>query len=321
MKQILVLGSLNIDLVQAVPRVPAPGETLQGGGLRIFPGGKGANQACAAAMLSSGGGSVRMAGMVGNDVFADRLLSELHSAGINAELVRQASTPSGSAVILVLPNGDNTIVISPGANGEVSPELATEAVDTLRPGDLLLCQLEVPLAAVQAALHRAHERQIVTILDPAPACHLPGDLLSAVAILTPNQTEAALLMGTGEALESGAALEAAARNLQSRGAQTVIIKMGGEGSLLFHERQTIVTPAFPVTAVDTTAAGDTFNGALAVALAEGTAIRDAVRFASAAAALSVTKAGAIPSIPRRAEVETLLGTRHTHPGATHVYGQ
>jgi len=220
-----------------------------------------------------------------------------------------------------LPNGENTIVISPGANGEVSPELAAEAVDTLRPGDLLLCQLEVPLASVQAALKRAQERQIVTILDPAPACHLPDGLLSAVTILTPNQTEAALLMGIGEALESGAALEAAARSLQSRGAQTVIIKMGGEGSLLCHEGQTIVAPTFPVTAVDTTAAGDTFNGALAVALAEGTAIRDAVRFASAAAALSVTKAGAIPSIPRRAEVETLLGTRHTHPGATHVYGQ
>ena len=321
MKQILVLGSLNIDLVQTLPRVPAPGETLQGGGLRIFPGGKGANQACAAAMLSSGGGSVRMAGMVGNDVFADRLLGELHSAGVNAELVRQADTSSGSAVIFVLPNGENTIVISPGANGEVSPELAVEAVDTLQPGDLLLCQLEVPLAAVQAALQRAHERQIVTILDPAPACHLPDDLLSAVTILTPNQTEAALLMGTTVALDNATALEAAARSLRSRGARTVIIKMGGEGSLLFHDGQTIVTPAFPVAAVDTTAAGDTFNGALAVALAEGAAIRDAVRFASAAAALSVTKAGAIPSIPRRAGVEALLGARDTHPGATHVHRQ
>jgi ribokinase len=303
MKQILVLGSLNIDLVQRVPRLPQPGETLKGGKLQIFIGGKGANQACAAALT---GGNVAMAGMVGNDVFADRLLQELRDSGVNTNMVRAADTSSGSAGIFVLPNGENAIVISPGANGEVSAEFARNAVGSLQTGDFLLCQLEIPLEAVEAAMDAAHERGVVTLLDPAPAAELPDDLLRSVSILTPNQTEAAFLTGALKAPENITEAETAARILQSHGAYAVIVKMGEQGCLLADGSTATTIAGFRVDAVDTTAAGDTFNGALATALAEGVSLPEAARFAHAAAALSVTKPGAIASIPTRAQVEQFL---------------
>ena len=305
MRRILVLGSLNIDLVQRVGRLPQPGETLKGGDLQIFVGGKGANQACAAALT---GGNAAMAGMVGNDVFADRLRQELQDAGVNTEMVRTADISSGSAGIFVLPNGENAIVISPGANGKVSVEFARKASESLGTGDFLLCQLEIPPDAVETAMKSAHERGAVTILDPAPAAELPDELLRSVSILTPNQTEAAFLIGASTVPESMAEAEVAARTLQSRGVQTVIVKMGERGCLLADGSTAAAIAGFRVNAVDTTAAGDTFNGALATALAEGKSLPDAVRFAHAAAALSVTKPGAIPSIPTRAQVEQFLAS-------------
>ena len=307
MKNILVLGSLNIDLVQRVARLPQAGETLPGADLQTFPGGKGANQACAAAML---GGRVRMAGCIGNDVFAGRLIDALQTAGVDTRLVRRTDTASGSAVIFVLPNGENSIVISPGANAEMSAEAALAAIATLTAGDLLLCQLEIPFEVVEVAIRAASQRQVVTILDPAPARHLPDELLAAVSILTPNQTEAAMLANCRTAPAGMREAESCTRQLHARGA-TVIVKMGEQGCLVSTPEGVTIIPGFAVDAVDTTAAGDTFNGALAVALASGEALRNAATFANAAAALSVTKAGAISSLPSRAEVERFLASAPT----------
>lgn len=302
-KRILVLGSLNADLVQRVPRLPVAGETLSGGDLQIYAGGKGANQACAAALL---GGQVQMAGMLGPDVFSDRLLAELQNAGVNTTSVGKATAATGSAVILVLPGGENSIVISPGANAEVTSDFALEAVEELQAGDFLLCQLETPLESVAAAMKAAHARQIVTILDPAPALELSGELLRSTAILTPNQTEAQLLVRSSEPIETTSQAEKAARVLHTRTHQAVIVKLGAQGCVIVTDARTAHVPGFPVSAIDTTAAGDTFNGALAVALAEGLDLIDASRFANAAAALCVTKPGAIPSIPSRPAVEHFL---------------
>lgn len=308
MKQILVLGSLNGDLVQRVPRIPGPGETLAGGGLQTFIGGKGANQACAAALL---GGKVQMAGKVGADVFGNRLLEGVMQAGVDVSRIERSDAPSGTAVIFVLPSGENAIVIAAGANADVSVNFALKAVDHLGSDDLLLCQLETPLDAVAAALTAAREKGVVTILDPAPGCCLPDEMLAATAILTPNQTEAALLLGTSDPPQTIADAERAAKQLQARGAETVIVKMGEQGCVLASPGGCEAIPGFLVTAVDTTAAGDTFNGALAVALANGAALREAATFANAGAALSVTRPGASASVPSLTEVQQFLAARRS----------
>ena len=316
MKRILVLGSLNIDFVQRVSRMPVPGETLRGEDLAMHVGGKGANQACAAALL---GGKVSFAGMVGSDLFAPRLHAELQAAGVDVTLLRTSKRSSGTALILVLPTGENVIVISPGANGDVSCDVALACVNSLQPGDLLLCQLEIPLEAVAAALRAAYAKGVMTMLDPAPAIELPDDLLRSVSILTPNQTEASLLCGQNAPVETMQEAELAARELRCRGAGMVVVKMGAQGCLVSQEEQTFESPAFASEVVDTTAAGDAFNGALAVTLAEGLTLGDAVRFANAAAALTVRKAGAIRSIPNRVEVEQLLASSGDHAGGSHVH--
>lgn len=303
MKRILVLGSLNIDLVQGVPRLPVPGETLEGGALAMFAGGKGANQACAAAKC---GGDVRMLGKVGNDVFAGRLLAELRNAGVRTDLVQTSGEPSGTAVIFVLPNGNNSIVISAGANADIPDDFALSAIDNMQEGDILLCQLETPLHAVIAALQAAHNKGMVTVLDPAPARALPDSALAHVSVLTPNQTEAASLLEWQASPETFEEAAAAARALQSRGGQSVIVKMGAAGCWVADGRNAFRAAGHPVNAVDTTAAGDTFNGAFAAALARGSSMQEAVCFANAAAALSVTRAGAIASIPNLQAVEQFL---------------
>jgi ribokinase len=304
-RRILVLGSLNIDLVQRVPRMPVAGETLNGGDLQTYAGGKGANQACAAALL---GGKVVMAGMVGGDVFSDRLLTELKNLEVDTKWVAKADTSSGTAVIFVMPSGENSIVISPGANAEVTSEFALQAVEELQTGDFLLCQLETPMESVVTAMKAAHRKGVTTILDPAPAHGLPEELMRATSILTPNQTEAGFLTCSTAAIDTMAQAANAARQLQQRGTPVVIVKMGASGCLIAGGAQLTEMPGFPVEPVDTTAAGDTFNGALAVGLAEGMNLLDATRFANAAAALSVTKPGAIASMPSRTAVDRLLET-------------
>jgi len=304
-KRILVLGSLNIDLVQRVPRIPKPGETLKGDSLQIYAGGKGANQACAAALL---GGNAALAGMLGKDVFAHRLMDELERAGVDTAAVATADSASGSATILVLPSGENSIVISPGANAAVSVSFALDMTQHLEAGDFLLCQLETPIASVAAAMEAAHAKGVVTILDPAPAHDLPDALFRSTSILTPNQTEAGFLISSAESIETMQDAARAARQLQARGAEMVIVKMGALGCLFANGPDVAEIPGLCVQAVDTTAAGDTFNAALAVALAEGSSTLEAIRFANAAAALSVTRPGAISSMPLRSDVERFLAS-------------
>jgi ribokinase len=307
-RKILVLGSVNIDLVQKVPRLPQLGETIRGEELRSFVGGKGANQACAASLL---GGQAFLAGRVGNDVFGPRLRQELEASGVDMSLLAVSDTASGTATILVLPSGDNMIVISPGANATVSADIAVEAVRTLAEGDFLLCQLEIPMVSVAAALKEARSRGAVTILDPAPAHDLSGEVLRYVSILTPNQTEASFLVDDTKRIDTNVEAERAAERLRQRGAEAVIVKMGEQGALITNNRAAFLSRGFRVKAIDTTAAGDAFNAGLAVALAEGKSLQEAARFANAAGALAVTRTGAIQSLPRRAEVEQLLADNET----------
>ena len=306
MSRILVIGSLNIDIVQQVPRLPLLGETLAATSLQVFNGGKGNNQAAAAALL---GQNVAIGGMVGADEFGKRLKDRLHSMGVDVGMVKQSSQPTGTAMILVLPDGENVIVISKGANDLVDVESAQTWVENLDEGDFLLCQLETPVDAVRAAFVRARHRAATTILDPAPMQPLPPELLRATTIITPNQDEAARLLGRTGAIEELNDARDAASAIHQMGPETVIIKLDKLGCVMADGRHVSHFPALPVRAVDTTAAGDCFNGALAVALAEGLAMTDAVRFANAAAALSVTRAGAVDSMPSRAALD-LFRNRH-----------
>ena len=305
-RNILVVGSLNADLVQRIERIPRPGETLVGSELTIIPGGKGANQAFAAALL---GGYVAMVGQVGSDPFGPALVKNLFEARVDISRVRVSPGATGTAAIFVLPSGENVIIVSPGANGALTPAIAIPLLDSLGPASILLTQLEIPLSTTAASLQLARNRGALTILDPAPAQTLSPDLLALVDFLTPNQTEAALLLDRREEIDSYEAAEHAATELLRRGPANVIIKLGPLGVVIACASGTIRVPTFPVTAVDSTAAGDTFNGAFAVALAERKPLADAARFANAAAALSVTRHGAQSSIPTRAEVDAFLSSR------------
>lgn len=305
-RNILVVGSLNADLVQHIERIPRPGETLVGSELTIIPGGKGANQAFAAALL---GGAVAMVGQVGSDPFGPALVKNLFEAHVDTSRIQVTPGATGTAAIFVLPSGENVIIISPGANGSLTPAIATPLLDSLGPASILLTQLEVPLSTTAASLQLARNRGALTVLDPAPAQTLSPDLLALVDFLAPNQTEAALLLDSHEEIDSYEAAEHAATELLRRGPANVMVKLGPLGVVIACVSGTIRVPTFPVTAVDSTAAGDTFNGAFAVALAERKPLEDAARFANAAAALSVTRHGAQSSIPTRAEVDAFLSSR------------
>lgn len=302
--QIVVIGSLNADLVQKVDRLPKPGETIAGGALETFSGGKGANQAVAAGRM---GARTSMIGQVGDDSLSQILRESLQSAGVDHDPVGVARTSTGSAIILVFPDGENVIVIAPGANATVTPELAAERLQALVPGAFLLSQLEIPIESVERSLAVAKARGAITILDPAPARELSGDLLRHVDYLTPNETESATLLGApGLDLEDGSAMERAAERILALGPQAAVLKLGARGCLIASAEGFHRVPGFKVDAVDTTAAGDVFNGAFATALAEGQAVPLAARFANAAAALSVTRPGAQNSVPSRQEVDRFL---------------
>jgi len=302
---IAVVGSLNADFVYNAARFPAPGETVAGTHFAVFGGGKGANQAYAAARL---GGQVRLLGQVGNDTHGTWLKENLASAGVDVSgVLTDAAVSSGVAVIGIDGSGQNQIVVVPGANGTFSvPRLETSAA-VLAGASLVLLQLEIPLETVTAAARRAQAAGATVILDPAPAQSLPADLLRWVDYLTPNETELAALSGAPSAVSLDR-LEAGrhAQILRQRGAGKVLVKLGATGALLVSDAGVQFWPAFSVVAVDSTAAGDAFNGAFAVALAEGQSEMAAGRFAAAAAACSVTRRGAQSSMPSRAEVEALL---------------
>jgi ribokinase len=306
MAQITVVGSLNMDLVLGVERLPRPGETVTGGNLALFPGGKGANQACAAARL---GGRVVMLGQIGTDPFAAALRDSLASAGVDTSALGVSDRPTGCASIYVLPSGENSIVISPGANAALTSAYLVEQRSHVTAAGFVLAQLETPIDATIEAFRRARSNGSITILDPAPACPLPAELLGQTYWLTPNQTEASLLIGDGRQIVAERDAEAAAERLLGMGPAGVVLKLGAMGCYVAQGLAGQLVAGFPVQAVDTTAAGDTFNGAFAVALAEGRSAVDAARWANAAAAISVTRAGAQASIPSREEVESFLAAQ------------
>jgi len=301
---ITVVGSLNIDLVVQAPRMPVPGETIVGHGFHIVPGGKGANQAVAAARL---GAQVTMVGRVGNDGFGEMQRQGMEALGIDTDfLITDEEAPTGTAVIIVDAQGQNSIVVVSGANRRLTPADVEAARPAIGASDALLLQLESPIPTVQRAAEVARDRGVPVILNPAPAPTqpLPAPLLRSVDYLIPNEVEATALTGIQVVDQSGA--ERAAASLQTQGIETVILTLGAQGALAVSPQGTIQAPALSVRAVDTTAAGDAFVAAFAVALCEGQPLREALRFANAGGALAVTKLGAQPSLPTREEVEALL---------------
>lgn len=305
MPDIAIVGSLNMDLLIGSPHLPLPGETVIGGDLQTLPGGKGANQAVAAARL---GGSVAMIGRVGSDDFGTALRRNLESAGVDtAALLTDPTAPSGVALITVDPEGQNTLVISSGANRRFNSTDVDAARHLISSARVLVAQLEIDLAAVKHALAIAREAGVRTILNPAPAQPLDPAVICLCDLLVPNEVEAFQL--TGIPVKDTHSAEKAAPLLRRRGAGAVIITLGPKGALLCAENGTREFPAFPVQAVDTTAAGDAFVGALAVALAEDRPLEDAILEGCAAGALAATRPGAQPSLPNRQQVETFLASR------------
>jgi len=296
-----------MDFVVSVQQLPGPGETVLGSNFVMAPGGKGANQACAAGKLARTAGTVRMIGRVGKDLFADHFKASLSAAGVDVSGVHAAkSQPTGCALISVDGKGQNSIVVASGANFELSADDAEAWRPVFRGAAIALFQLENPLPAIEAAVRIAREEGATTVLDPAPAQALPASLLSNIDILTPNENEALKLLGRagGEVQPDDA--PALATALLALGPRTVVIKLGRHGCFLKQPQSEEFVRGFAVQAIDSTAAGDTFNAALAVALAEGKTLHEAAVFANAAAAISVTRMGAQPSAPARAEVEEFL---------------
>ena len=302
-KSVVVVGSSNTDMILRVARVPRPGETLLGGEFSTAPGGKGANQAVAAARA---GGRVSFVARLGRDPLGDAALAGFRKEGMGlSRVVRDRGRPSGVALIFVGADGENSIGVAGGANQRLSPADVSAARGLISGARVLLVQLETPLRTVEAAARIARAAGVDVILNPAPARPLPSALLRNVSILTPNETEASVL--TGVRVTGAASAARAARILMRRGVGTVIVTLGARGALVATRGGSQVIPGFKVRAVVSTAAGDVFNGALAVRLAENCPLGAAVRFAHAAAAISVTRRGAQPSIPARSEIDALLG--------------
>jgi ribokinase len=301
---VLVVGSSNTDMSIKMDRIPRPGETIIGGEFLTAAGGKGANQAVAAARA---GGRVTFIARVGSDIFGEQALAGFVREGINVDYaVRDPASPTGVALIFVGKDGENSIAVASGANGKLSADDVRNARKAFVGASVLIMQLETPLETLEAAAELAVEAGVRVILNPAPARPLPDSLLRHVSILTPNETEAEIL--TGIKVDGVAAAEEAANKLIARGIQTVILTLGARGAFVATADDRRMVSGFKVEAVDTTAAGDTFNGALAVALAEGQPLDRAVRFANAAGAISVTRIGAQPSAPKREEIEKFLAT-------------
>ena len=298
--KIVVVGSSNTDMVIQTGNLPMPGETILGGEFFMNPGGKGANQAVAASRL---GGDVAFISKTGNDIFGEQSVENLRKEGVNTEnMVVDKENPSGVALITVDSKAENCIVVAPGSNMTLNPDDIDKAIEQIEKAEIMLLQLEIPIETVEYAAQIAFRNKKKVILNPAPAQKLSDSILKTINILTPNETEAEIL--TGVKVTNIETAEEAAQILKNRGVEIVIITMGANGAFIHTNRLSELIPAPEVKAVDTTAAGDTFNGALAVAVSDGVNIREAVQFANKAASITVTRLGAQASTPCRAELHS-----------------
>ena len=296
--KILVIGSSNTDMTIKGKKLPAPGETVTGGVFYMGPGGKGANQAVAAKRL---GGDVEFICKVGNDIFGDNALEGYRKEGIDISHVMRSKEASGTALILVDDSGENCISVASGANGDLTPADIDSVADVIRGAGFLILQLEIPVESVLRAAKIAHEAGVYVILNPAPACELPKEIFKYISLMTPNRSEASIMSGCDVTDE--ASLEKAVEVLKGYGVQVFVVTLGSKGSLVFKDGKTDMIPSLKVNAVDATAAGDTFCGALCVALSEGLSLQEAAKFATKASAITVTRPGAQNSIPTRKEIQ------------------
>jgi len=306
-KPIVVVGSINADLVAKVEHIPLAGETITGDSFQIHHGGKGANQAVAVARL---GYPAKMIGRLGNDAYGEQLRSGLQTAGVDTTGILTTDGSSGIALILVSSTGENCIVVIPGANALVTPADIDANFATIREAGMVLAQLEIPIETVAHLAELCTREGIPLMLDPAPAVTLPHTLLESATWFTPNETEAAFFLQDLARSAQAEAPNEIASALRTAGLQGVVLKLGSRGAFLRSESTEALVPSFPVKAIDTTAAGDTFNGAFATALTQGKSEVESARFAAAAAAISVTRAGAQPSMPNLAEVNAFLRAGH-----------
>jgi len=299
-KPIVVVGSINIDFVSNAARIPVKGETVTGLDFQIHPGGKGANQAVAIARL---GYPVRMIGKLGSDFFGTQLRAHLQDAGVDTTAVSEITGSSGSAVIVVSPEGENMIIVNPGANAALAAEDIEANLGTIREAGIVLTQLETPLETVECLARICTREGVPLLLDPAPAIELPPELIGQARWFTPNETEAAFYSGDGD----GASPRETAHSLLDQGWPAVVLKLGARGVFLAERYgEELEIPSFPVRALDTTAAGDAFNGTFATGMMLGMTAADSARFGVAAASISVTRPGAQPSMPTMEEVERML---------------
>lgn len=298
MNKIIVIGSSNTDMVVRSEHLPRPGESVVGGGFMMAGGGKGANQAVAVARM---GHRVIFAAALGDDMFGDAALSGYQRFGIDTSFIVRKDTPSGVALIMVDSEGQNSISVALGANNSLTIDDVLPALEQIDAGDIVLLQLEIPMATIEAVVAIASAKGAKVILNPAPAATVSENILSKLYLITPNQAEAQTL--TGIEVKDEVTANLAAQVLCSRGVDRVVITMGSLGAYLYEDGKGVIIPAKRVAAVDTTAAGDVYNGALCAALAEGMTLVEALNFATKASAISVTRVGAQPSVPTREEVD------------------
>ncbi len=296
-KTILVIGSSNTDMTAKTAELPRPGETVLGGVFTMGAGGKGANQAVAAQRL---GGKVKFICKVGRDMFGDNAIAQYEKEGMDTSGILRSDLPSGVALIYVDSHAENCIVVASGANGDLTEEDIEKSRPDLESCDILLLQLESPIPSVLKAAKIAHQAGKTVVLNPAPACPLPEELFQSIDLFIPNETELSTFSGTP--VTSREEAEAAARAMQAKGVGKLIVTMGSKGALICEGGPSVFVPAHKVKAVDTTAAGDTFCGALCVAISEGKSLKEAAEFACAASALTVQKMGAQNSIPYRKDL-------------------